>query len=110
MSRIFEEDTELILHRNPKGGKPQKIGATVSTRDPYVQLYEISDIKEDCSLRYFLGYCACGRKVVAGEKRVLILMRYILATMRIESFEVLRERVMEVMKPLLEIKKGFWDM
>jgi len=76
MPKNYDEELEMLMLHNPRGGKPQKIGATVYLGlQPPNSTIDISEIKEDTSRRFHLGYCPCGRKITAGEKRALILIK-----------------------------------
>lgn len=63
--RSIEED-EILYDANSNGGRPKKVGGSV-WKDP--NQVEISSVGEDSSLRLHLGYCRCGRRIVAGSKR-----------------------------------------
>lgn len=69
-------DEEILINRNPRGGRPQGFGKTIFVGlDRPESLFEVSEVKESLSRRFFLGYCPCGRKCVIGDSRASILMQ-----------------------------------
>lgn len=64
---------ELLMSHNPTGGRPKRIGSVIFADDDRQSTYEVDQIKEETSIRYMLGYCVCGRKIIAGEKRAAVL-------------------------------------
>lgn len=75
MQNVYEEELdELLMSRNPLGGRPQGIGSLVFNDPDGQKTYEVSQIKENSTQRFLLGYCFCGRKVVIGEKRASMLL------------------------------------
>jgi hypothetical protein len=72
--KYYEEELdEMLLAHNPNGGRPQTIGSILWPSEDRDGVTEVSVIKEDSALRYMLGYCLCGRKVVIGQKRAGVL-------------------------------------
>src|SRR4051812_39332155 len=96
MSKHFEDELEILMLHNPRGGKPQKIGATLWTPlQPKGSVVEISELKEDTTMRFHLGYCSCGNKIVTGEKRALILIKTLKQKLGIDSDEVLEVKILK---------------
>lgn len=96
----MKENLEMLMLKNPRGGRPQRIGATVWTRlEPRGSTVEISDVREDTTMKFHLGYCQCGNKIVAGEKRALILIKVLQEKLGIGSVEELQAKILkEVMR------------
>lgn len=70
-----EELDEVLMSQNPKGGRPQKIGSRVYlSLERATGFSEADSLKEETQIRYCLGYCACSRKIVMGEKRARLLL------------------------------------
>ena len=65
-----ESYDELIMESNPKGGRPMGLGTLIFRSHDTVDL---SAIREDMEVRYHLGYCACGRRIVVGQNRAKAL-------------------------------------
>lgn len=64
---MYEESDEIITSRNPKGGRPQAMGRMLF-KETERAFHEVSQIETQTGICYMMGYCPCGRKVVAGEK------------------------------------------
>jgi len=70
------ETEEIILNHNPRGGRPQRVGTTVfKGLDRPESLFEVREISSSRVIRIHLGYCACGRKVVADEGTATVLLQ-----------------------------------
>lgn len=67
----LDEYQEMVMSRNPRGGRPVQAGNTVwQAKDTQ----DISEIREDVQRRLMLGYCTCGKKIVVGYNRAEHLM------------------------------------
>lgn len=96
MTNKYEDELEVLMLHNPRGGRPQKIGVPVYlSLEPPQTVVEISSVKEDTSTRFFLGYCHCGKKLTAGEKRALIMMDRLARRLNIESMDDLQARLLK---------------
>lgn len=99
MPKHFEDELEILLLTNPNGGKPQQVGKTYwvgwqpGSQSPE-SVVEISAIKEDTSKRFHLGYCKCGMKITAGEKRALVLIKTMQRLLGIRTEEELDAKVL----------------
>lgn len=69
----FEEGLDELLHlHNPNGGRPMKIGQFVA---PAESAISVNHCEEQETVRYFMGYCNCGKKIVIGAKRAETVAR-----------------------------------
>jgi hypothetical protein len=68
---MYENLDELLMEKNPKGGRPAHIGSLIFNDRTCIDLQQI---KEECERRYHLGYCQCGRRIVVGENRAQALV------------------------------------
>jgi len=66
-------DDELLLARNPNGGRPQKLGSMIVDREKHT--FDVKGVLEETFIRYHLGYCNCGRKIMIGPKRAMYLVQ-----------------------------------
>lgn len=91
----YEDELEILMLHNPRGGRPQKPGATVFTQlEPKNSWQDLSEIREDTSMRMHLGYCQCGIKKTIGEKRGLLLIKILVDKLGVTSIEDLEARVL----------------
>lgn len=91
----FEDELEVLMLQNPKGGKPRKIGSTlILNMNPHEKVVDISEVREDTSMRFHLGYCPCGSKIAAGEKRALLIIKTLCDKLGIDSFEDLQSTIL----------------
>lgn len=97
MKKDFENELEVLMLNNPRGGRPQTIGTSI-----YLPLernknaiVDISKVEEETSVRFFLGYCHCGDKLVAGEKRALVMIDRICRRLGIDSMDDLQSRILK---------------
>lgn len=69
------EYEEIVINHNPRGGRPQRPGTTIhKSMEPQDSLFEVKEISSSQVMRIHLGYCQCGRKVVADENRAIALL------------------------------------
>ena len=68
---MYDNLDELLMERNPKGGRPAHVGSLIFNDKTSVDL---QFIKEECERRYHLGYCVCGRRIVVGQNRAQALV------------------------------------
>lgn len=68
-----EEFDELVLTRNPRGGRPTEIGKIVFKNDDDT---DCNGVPKPCAtIRYHLGYCrGCGSKIIISQERAEHLM------------------------------------
>lgn len=71
---MYEELDEIIISRNPKGGRPQALGKMIF-KDTERSFHEVSQLETQTGISYMMGYCHCGRKVIGGEKWMKALAR-----------------------------------
>lgn len=91
----MDDELEFLMLQNPRGGRPQKIGASIYVPlEPKNSLVEISEITESSVMRFHLGYCACGKKIVAGERRALVLIKKLQDKLGIHSLEDLQTQLL----------------
>lgn len=65
-------DDVSLLDKGPnRPGRPMELGNTAWKKNDQT---EISNFKEESSIRFHLGYCMCGRQIVAGYNRMNLLM------------------------------------
>lgn len=87
---MYENLDELLMERNPKGGRPMHVG-TLFYKDQ--MCVDVSAIKEETQIRYHLGYCTCGRRIVIGPNRVDIIVERLARKGMAPKRAPLRERV-----------------
>lgn len=61
-------DGEMLVE-NPKGGRPMMLGRVLVNEG-----IDVSMIREETAIRYFLGYCVCGEKIGVGHRRAQEVM------------------------------------
>jgi hypothetical protein len=102
VQKHFEDELEILMLTNPRGGKPQQMGRTywigmqTGCQSPE-DVVEISAIREDSSKRFHLGYCKCGMKISAGEKRALVLIKTMQKILGIATEEQLDAKILSGM-------------
>lgn len=93
------EYEEIVITHNPRGGRPQRLGATIlKTMEPQDSLFEVKEISSSQVMRIHLGYCPCGRKVVADENRAIALLEalkgaYLRPPASVSFFRRVRQRL-----------------
>lgn len=94
-----DDEFELLMLTNPRGGKPQQIGKAVwmgyqpGSQRPDTAV-DVSTIKEDTTKRFHLGYCKCGSKILAGEKRALVIIKTMQRILGIKTEEELDAKIL----------------
>ncbi len=93
----YEDELEVMMLHNPRGGKPKKVGAMLNSYTPFqmkTNTVEISSLKEDNSIRFHLGYCRCGLNIIAGEKRALVMIKELMRGLHIHTIEDLEAEIL----------------
>lgn len=72
MDKERELDSEIMLFRNPNGGRPMAIGRWLFGNPP--NSHQIKTFEETSLIVYHLGYCPCGRKLTIGPKQAEFLL------------------------------------
>lgn len=93
----YEDELEVLMLHNPLGGKPKKIGSTVILGlEKATMAIDMSEIKEDGSIRFHCGYCHCGRKSTIGEKRALILIKTLMERLGLHTKNDIEARMLNL--------------
>lgn len=73
MRNFYREEgfDELLFGHNPNGGRPMHIGTLIPGLQP--NQTDVSSCEEETQIRYFLGYCNCGHRIVIGPKRAEVI-------------------------------------
>lgn len=66
-----ESYDEILMETNPRGGRPMGLGTLLFRGSDTV---DVSRVDEATTVRYHLGYCACGRRIVVGRERAAAIV------------------------------------